>query len=142
MTSQDEISGGCLCGSVRFMVTGTVAAAAYCHCADCGKCTGSAFNISVPVNVASFKLLSGTPKGFAKTADSGNALTRHFCVDCGSPLFTSSPYHPDRVYVKAGALDDPSVVVPAYQSWVSSSVAWSSIPRGLPGYAKARSQSP
>jgi hypothetical protein len=93
------------------------------------------YNVSVPVDVASFKLLSGNPKGFAKTADSGNVLTRHFCPDCGSPLFTSSPHHPDRVYVKAGAFDDPSVVVPAYQSWVSSSVPWSNIPPWLPGYA-------
>lgn len=137
MTSHNDITGGCLCGSVRFTVSGSIAAAAYCHCTDCRKCTGSAFNISVPVDVAKFKLLSGNPKGFTKTADSGNELTRHFCSDCGSPVFTSSPQHLDRVYVKAGAFDDPSIIIPAYQSWVSSSVSWSNIPPELPSHAKS-----
>jgi hypothetical protein len=138
MTSHDNISGGCLCGSVRFTVVGRIVAAAYCHCSDCRRCTGSAFNISVPVDLANFKLLSGNPRGFTKSADSGNRLTRHFCPECGSPVFTSSPHHPDQVYVKAGAFDDPSVIVPAYQSWVGSSVPWSIIAPGLPSYAKGR----
>jgi hypothetical protein len=140
MTSHNVFTGGCLCGAVRFKVCGSIAAAAYCHCADCRKCTGSAFNVSVPVDVAKFKLLSGNPKGFTKTADSGNELTRHFCPDCGSPLFTSSPHHLDRVYVKAGAFDDPSIIVPAHQSWASASVPWSNIPPELPSYSKGRSQ--
>ena len=113
MTSRKDIEGGCLCGAIRFAVVGSLAPAAYCHCSDCRKCTGSAFNVSVPVSVDIFNLLSGKPKGFSKTADSGNELTRHFCPECGSPLYTSSPRHPDRVYVKAGSLDDPNVVAPA-----------------------------
>jgi hypothetical protein len=139
MDLQKDITGGCLCGSIRFAIVGSLASAAYCHCTDCRKCTGSAFNVSVPVESENFKLLSGKPKGFTKTADSGNELTRNFCQECGSPIFTSSPHHPDRVYVKAGLFDDPNVVVPAYQSWLSSSVSWSQIPLGLPGYKKGRS---
>jgi hypothetical protein len=140
MMLNPEVSGGCLCGSVRFRVCGPIAPAAYCHCSDCRKCTGSAFNISVAVAMANFKLVSGHPKGFTKAADSGNELTRHFCGECGSPILTSSPRHPDRVYVKAGAFDDPSVVAPLYQSWVSSSVPWSTIAPGLQSYAKGRPQ--
>jgi hypothetical protein len=139
MTSQKEQTGSCLCGTIRFVVIGNIAPASYCHCADCRKCTGSAFNVIIPVAIENFKLLSGKPKGFSKTADSGYELTRTFCPECGSPIFGSSPRHPDLVYVKAGSFDDPSVIAPAYQSWLSSSVAWSQIQPGLPSYQKGKS---
>ena len=134
------LTGACLCGSVRFCVDGAVGSAAYCHCRDCRRCTGSAFNVSVAVEAKSFRILSGTPKGYMKTADSGNELTRHVCGGSGSPIFTSSPTHPDMVYVKAGLFDDPSIVSPVYQSWMVSAVPWASILPGLLGYARGRPQ--
>ena len=88
---------------------------------------------------AQLTFLSGTPKGFAKRGESGTELTRHFCPECGSPIFTSSPKHPEHVFVKAGTLDDPTIVRPAHQSWVSSAVPWSRIDPGLPSFGKGTS---
>jgi hypothetical protein len=130
--------GGCLCGSVRFACYGTLGVAAYCHCSDCRKCTGSAFNVSVEVEQKHFEITEGLPIGFTKKSDCGHELTRHFCRDCGSPLFTTSPRHLDRVYVKAGAFDDPTLIEPAFQSWTCSSVPWATIRAGLPRYEKGR----
>jgi hypothetical protein len=132
------VTGGCLCGNVRYDYAGAVGPATYCHCADCRKCTGSAFNIGVRVEVRQFRIVKGNPKGFTKQGDSGNELTRHFCPDCGSPLYTSSPRHPDFFYVKAGSLDDPAIVRPVQQIWTSSMVPWATISQGLPGYPKGR----
>jgi len=122
-----EITGGCLCGATRFQITGSPGDASYCHCADCRRVTGSAFNVGVTVDWPAFAIIAGTPKGFTKLADSGNELTRYFCPECGSPLYGASPVHPDVVYVRAGAFDDPSVVKPTHQSWVCSAVPWSVI---------------
>ena len=84
-----------------------------------------------------FEITLGSPKGFTKKGDSGNELTRYFCPDCGSPLFTSSPRHPDFVYVKAGAFDDPTLVHPAHQSWTRSSVPCATRPqRGGVGFSR------
>jgi len=93
MGMSEEMAGGCLCGGVRYAYTGEVGPAAYCHCADCRRCTGSAFNISVRLEACGFTITAGTPKGFTKAGDSGQELTRHFCPDCGSPIFTSSAAH-------------------------------------------------
>ena len=136
MTS--AITGGCLCGEVRFEYSGQLGAAGLCHCADCRRCTGSAFNISVPMEVRGFRVIKGSAKGFTKTADSGHLLTRHFCPACGSPLYTSSPRHPDLVYAKAGALDEPAGITLAHQSWTRSAVPWRVIPPDLPSYETAR----
>lgn len=133
-----NIIGACLCGNVTFSYNGEIADAAYCHCTDCRRTTGSAFNISIGLEAARFEITGGAPKEFTKTADSGSSVTRHFCGDCGAPLFTTSPSNPDRIYVKAGALDDPGIVRPAFQSWTRSRVSWSHIAGDLPGYETDR----
>jgi hypothetical protein len=94
--------------------------------------------VSVGVERTHFEITVGLPKGFTKKGDSGNELTRHFCPDCGSPLFTLPPRHPDRLYVKAGAFDDPTLIQPSYQSWTRSSVSWATIEAGLCGYETGR----
>lgn len=128
------ITGGCLCGSVRYEYAGEIGPANYCHCTDCRKCTGSAFNIGVRIEARRFRIVRGSPKGFTKPGGSGDYLTRHFCPECGSPLYTSSPRHPDVVYVKAGCLDDPTVVKPEHQIWTNSKVGWATIDPSLPGF--------
>jgi hypothetical protein len=130
------ITGRCLCGRVTYEFSGSIGPATYCHCEDCRRCTGSAFNIGVRLAVAGFRITSGEPKSFTKRGDSGRELTRHFCPDCGSPLFTSAPLHPDHIYVKAGTLDDPGIVEPGHQSWVVSAVPWSQIGPYLPSFPR------
>jgi hypothetical protein len=90
------------------------------------------------LTAAQFTITSGSPKGYTKHGDSGRELTRHFCGECGSPLFTSSPRHPDYVYAKAGCLDDPMIVRPTHQSWTASAVPWARIDPELQGFAKGR----
>jgi hypothetical protein len=116
-----------------------VGPANYCHCADCRRCTGSAFNVGVRLEAAHFRIAGNDVRSFTKRGDSGNELTRHFCGDCGSPLYTSSSRHPEHVYVKAGTLDDPSLVEPQAQIWTASAVAWGRIDETLPRFTKGRS---
>jgi hypothetical protein len=63
-------------------------------------------------------------------------LTRYFCPECGSPLYTVSPAHPEVLYVKAGTLDDPRLVHPRRQNWMRSRVPWTTIGLELPGSPK------
>ncbi len=135
---RQRVTGGCLCGGVRYEYDGEVGPANYCHCADCRRATGSAFNIGVRLEAARFRLACGRPRGFTKRGDSGNELTRWFCPDCGSPLYTASPRHPEFHYVKAGTLDDPSIVRPSHQNWMGSKVPWASPAPDLPGWPKSR----
>lgn len=124
----EEILGGCLCGTVRYHYIGETGPCAYCHCVDCRKTTGSAFNVSIRFELHHLYFNRKDCLGrFTKLADSGNLLTRVFCQECGSPLFTESPAHLNFVWVKAGTLDNPSFVQPSYQSWTESRVDWAHI---------------
>jgi len=134
----NSATGGCLCGYVRYTYHGDIGEANYCHCEDCRRVTGSAFGVSVQLDVKGFEIVSGQTRSFTKHGDSGNELTRHFCPQCGSPVYTSSPAHPQHIYVKAGTLDDASLVAPARQSWTASSVSWHRIPPTITSYPKGR----
>ena len=131
--------GGCLCGAVRYRIETGIGPAGYCHCADCRKLTGGPFGISAPVATDGFFIDTGKLGKFTKCGDSGRELTRHFCSDCGSPIFTSAPAHPQTVYIKGGTLDDPSLIAPALEAWCSSKVEWARIPLNLRQFSKGRS---
>ena len=132
----NKVSGRCLCGSVVYEYTGSVGPANYCYCEDCRRVTGSAFNIGVRFHLAELRITRGRLKGYTKRGESGNELTRHFCPECGSPIYTSSPKHPEYVYVKAGTLDDPGVVKPTHRNWLVSEVSWSHPPRGIRSFQR------
>jgi hypothetical protein len=132
-------TGGCLCGAVRYEIAGGVGPAGYCHCSDCRRVTGGAFHVGARAAAKDFRVTAGAPAAYTKTSDRGVALTRHFCVGCGSPLFTTSASHAETIFVKAGSLDDPTLVKPAYEIWTASRVSWSRIPDGLPAFEKNRS---
>jgi len=102
-------TGQCLCGAVRYDCDGDIGPSNYCHCADCRRTTGSAFNIGVRVRAQDFRI-TGPVRAFIKAGDSGNSLSRHFCAVCGSPIYTSSPSHPEFLFVKAGTVVSPDVV--------------------------------
>lgn len=63
------ITGGCLCGYVRYEYKGELEAANYCHCRDCRKTTGSAFNIGVRLQSAALHIVTGQVKSYTKNGD-------------------------------------------------------------------------
>ncbi len=136
--SNKPVTGGCLCGGVRYEYDGAVGNAGICHCRDCRHVTGSAFIVSVRMDKEHFRIVSGRLGSFTKAADSGNELTRYFCADCSSPIYGDSPTHAGSVYVRAGSFDDPDIVHLGHQSWTSSAVDWAHIPPDLPSYEKGR----
>ncbi|MFM6075748.1 MAG: GFA family protein [Dolichospermum sp.] len=132
------IKGSCLCGYVRYEYDGELDSANYCHCRDCRKTTGSAFNIGIRLHSDLLRIVAGQVKGYTKAGESGNIITREFCPECGSPLFTRSPTKRQFIWVKAGSLDDPKCVKPIHQIWTDSAVPWAYIDPELPGFPRNR----
>jgi hypothetical protein len=100
------LRGGCLCGAVRYECSGDTEEASYCHCDDCKKATGGPYTVGVLVEAATLRIVCGQVKGYTTIADSGRKITREFCPNCGSPLFTRAEKCPDLVFLKAGCLDE------------------------------------
>ena len=128
------LKGGCLCGAVRYECQGQPEAASYCHCPDCRKATGGPFTVGVTADAETLTICSGKIKGYTKIADSGKKITREFCPECGSPLFTKAEAFPRIVWIKAGSLDEPELVRPSHQTWTQMAVNWAYVDRNLPAF--------
>jgi len=128
--------GGCLCGAVRYKATGDSENASYCHCNDCKRATGGPYTVGVLVRSTELRIISGEVKGYTTIADSGREITREFCPNCGSPLFTRAEKCPDLVFLKAGSLDEPELIKPSCQTWTKCAVPWAYVDETLPRYAE------
>lgn len=136
------LRGGCMCGAVRYECTGDPGNASYCHCDDCKRATGGPYTVGVVVRKTDLRLLSGQVKGYTTLADSGRKITREFCPNCGSPLFTRAKKCPDLVFLKAGSLDEPERVKPTCQIWTKRAVPWAHIDQTLPTFPESRPPQP
>ena len=114
------LKGGCVCGDVKYAVSGQPLLATICHCTTCQKRTGSAFSMNLLVRRKDFSLLQGrTLIRDLKTAS--DSLNRHhFCETCLVRTHTEPAAHPQVTYVRPGTLDAPDMVTPTVQIWTQS----------------------
>lgn len=129
-----DLEGGCLCGAVRYRVAAEPVMQAVCHCRNCQRQAGSGWSMIMGVPAAALTV-SGAVKTYHDQGESGGAVERQFCPECGSPLFSRVSAAPDLVFIKAGTLDDTSRFTPQVQFWTDSKQHWVEI-AGVPGFAR------
>jgi hypothetical protein len=130
-----DITGGCLCGAVRYSASGDPAFVGVCHCRDCQKFSGGAFAVIVGVPRSAVKM-QGTLGTFSKQGDTGKVIHRRFCPACGSSLLDEAEALPDVAMIAAGTLDDPSWVKPAMQIYCDSAQPWVQLGGGMKSFPK------
>jgi hypothetical protein len=118
-----NLSGGCLCGRVRYTTAAEPAFAGICHCRDCQRSTGSAFSTELAFPKAAVQL-TGPLTTYETTADSGQAITRSFCPTCGSNMTVEVAAMPGLLLVTAGTLDDTASVSPGAELFCASAQPW------------------
>ncbi len=120
----DSITGGCLCGKIRYTVSQPLQSIIACHCTHCQKASGAgaSHNAVVPASAVSFT--SGLPKLYEDIAQSGNILKRFFCGDCGSPIYSQREKVPEMMVLKVGTLDDSAHMKLVMNIWTNSARPW------------------
>ena len=114
-----QLTGGCLCGSVRIVTSGQPYRVGLCHCLDCRKHHGALFHASA-VFPADAVTITGETNDYAG---------RYFCPRCGSSVFSRSG---DEIEVHLGTLDAPDQLIPTYELWTVRRESW------LPSFPLAR----
>ena len=122
-----QLNGGCLCGQVRYSASVEPTLVAVCHCKNCQKQGGTAFSVVVGIPKAVLSVQGGV-KTYRDTGDSGQAVLRNFCGECGSPITTDATVMPELTFIKAGTLDDTSWLEPKVHIYCDSAQEWTSIP--------------
>ena len=132
------LTGGCLCGGVRYAVTEPFVSAGYCHCTRCQRRSGTAASAQARVLPGSLRITTG--EDLLGTYDPGDGgFAKVFCTRCGSALWSRHPTDDDAISVRLGTLDGDPGIRPGYRQFVRYAAAWEPIPDdGLPRYPERR----
>jgi hypothetical protein len=131
-------AGGCLCGSVRYEVSGEVSNLCYCHCSSCRRAAGAPL---VPWGTFArdgFRLTRGALAEYR----SSPPVLRGFCAACGTPLTYRHAARPAELDVAIATLDDAARFPPQMHVWVADKLPWVSITDGLPQFAAGAAAGP
>ena len=133
----DQIEGGCACGAIRYLCTGTPIASFNCHCRSCQRFSGSAFMSGVVVPADTFRLTRGEPTYYVRAGGSGGEISRGFCAKCGSPVTALLSRMPVLMGIAASSLDDPASHKPMFDMFTAEAQPWDHMDPNLPKFPGA-----
>jgi hypothetical protein len=127
------LTGGCLCGGVRFRVDAPLVVATYCHCTRCQRRTGTAASAQARIQPGSLRVTQG--EELIRTYAPPDGFPKLFCGACGSALWSRSPDDPEIISVRLGAFDGDPGIRPSVRQFVAYAASWEDVPDdGLPRY--------
>ena len=126
----EDLTGGCLCGDIRYRITAAPVEAQYCHCRMCQRAHGAPVIAWLTVPLDGFAVTKGNPVAYRSSAKA----FRHFCGSCGTPLTWREAENPRLVDISIASLDNPEAVTPTMHVWTDSQIAWFEITDHLPRY--------
>ncbi len=146
----EVITGGCMCGAVRYAMSEPVRFCLLCHCRDCQRICGTGHS-AIFGAARQTTTITGELSLFEYQADSGATMTAGVCARCGNPIFKLSSRHEAFYFLHAATMDQPEFFTPTraggrhhLTTWrCGSTCAWAAIrrsslpsPRPLPIVAK------
>jgi len=128
------LTGGCLCGGVRYEIDAPPVSASYCHCTRCQRRSGTAASAQAGVAPGSFRIVAGSEL-VREWVPEGDGWPKCFCSACGSALWSRSPTEEGVFSVRLGTFDLDPGIRPQYRQFVAYAAPWEPIPDdGLPRY--------
>jgi hypothetical protein len=114
------IEGGCLCGEVRYCVTGAPRAASLCHCRTCRRACGAPVAAWIMIQREQLVIERGAPVTFRSSPE----VERSFCGRCGTPLTYGHDDSPASIDVLTATLDEPAAFPPDREIWLDHRIGW------------------
>jgi hypothetical protein len=128
----EPLTGGCLCGGVRFELTEPPVSASYCHCTRCQKRTGTAASPQARIVPGSIRV---TGDELVRAYEPPDGFPKAFCSACGSALWSINPDTGHIASIRMSLFDDDPGVRPSYRQFTAYAAEWESIPDDdLPRY--------
>ncbi len=143
----EKHEGGCVCGAVRYAVSGDPLRVTVCHCTWCQRRTGSGFAVE-PAFWADKVVVSGGPltKYRHVSDESGRWLDIEFCPACGTTIGMTLEWRPGIRLIDAGTFDDPGWIRSDRHLFrhifMRSAQRWSIVPDGVEKYEQHFQKSP
>ncbi len=133
----EDHEGGCLCGTMRYRVTGDPLRAYICHCTFCQRRTGSAFAFIHWYGEENVELMGDGLTTYEHPVDDTNRWFRlHFCNRCGTTVMGTIERRPGIRLIMIGTLDDPNWFEPQRHIWTRSALHWMVFPQNVKRFEK------
>ncbi len=131
------LTGGCLCGQVRYEISAPLVSAVYCHCTRCQHRSGTAAAPSARVAPGALRIVAG--EELVRCYQPPDGFRKCFCANCGSALWSKDPHEESDVAVRLGTFDGDPGIRPSARQWVSVAAVWEPLPDdGLPTFPEGR----
>ncbi len=125
------VTGGCMCGEIRYEVTGEELGSGYCHCRMCQRSTGSPATVGTGFRKDDLRVTRGEPKIYVSSL----IAQRAFCPTCGSSLWMTWSRGETRgewIFVHTASLDEPENFAPSSHLGIESQMPWHDIHDDFP----------
>ncbi|MGH8249790.1 MAG: GFA family protein [Steroidobacteraceae bacterium] len=126
------LGGSCLCGKVRYEISGPMLNMYYCHCRMCRKASGSSFATNMQVHAEDFAIVAG--RDSVKAYRSSPDELRNFCGNCGSPIYSEAEHRRGILSIRCGLLNGDPTIRPAHHIYAAYKAPWLVIGDGLPEF--------
>ena len=133
--TMDELTGGCMCGAIRYRIATASVMVEICHCGSCRRASGAPLMAWAAYPGEGFALTSGKPVAYA----SSPGVVRTFCGKCGTSL-TLKDERFGEIYVALASFDAPERVVPEFHIWRSERLPWLETTDRWPRYLRFKFQ--
>jgi hypothetical protein len=130
------LTGGCLCGTVRYELGSDPFDCGWCHCRTCQRNSGAPAMVFASVPVEDLVWTKG--RSSVKSVASSSFGHREFCENCGTPLLMKVNHQPETVDFSVSTLDDPTAVRPGYHIFWASRIGWLEPGDDLPRHDRFR----
>ena len=128
------VTGGRMCGGVRYTVAAPLGAAAYCHCSRCRRRSGTSASANAMIPRGALRIELGADL-VREWHPPGNGWIKAFCGACGSALWSQDPQDADVRGLRLGTVDSDPGVTFTHRQFTDDAAPWEPIPDdGLPRY--------
>jgi hypothetical protein len=103
MNEEKIMTGQCMCGQIKYEVSGPTVGIVNCHCKDCQRLHGN-YNPLIVADKVNLNITQG--EDLLKEFKSSDDAHRLFCSNCGSQLFKRQINGP-KVMISVGNIENP-----------------------------------
>jgi hypothetical protein len=128
------IHGYCLCNNIKVTLKGEFLYLYNCHCEQCRAFSGSSHATNASVQATDLEI--SDPKN-SLTEYKTNGGKRHFCKNCGSPIYSYAYGGEEFPALHVGIIAAPPEKALDTNIWISEKCPWVKIPENLPNFEKA-----
>ncbi|HET7371697.1 MAG TPA: GFA family protein [Gammaproteobacteria bacterium] len=131
--TEEQITGGCTCGAVRYEMTGKPLFVHCCHCRWCQRESGASFALNAMIEADRVRLTKGDVDVVHTPSASGKGQKVSRCPQCRVTLWSNYAGGGDAIrFVRVGTLDEPDQMPPDIHVFTSSKQPWVVLPSGMP----------